>query len=431
VNGRPPRVAVALYLALGFLARLPSAASLAQPPNDGDAVQYETLGWKIASGAGYTSSEHLSLLFARPGEPTAMRTPGLPLFAAGPYVLFGRRPEVVRLLLVAFNAAGVGLLFALAWRRYGTRVAHLSALVWAVWPSAIVTYFASHSFCAESLAVPLLLVGLWAFDRGDGRPSALIAGLAFGWMLLARSYLIAFVPFALVLVGLFTPSRLRRLLFVLAISAIPCLAWATRNIVVMKAPVLLSTQLGNQLWLANNRGARGSWDGNWLTSPQLAQLLAEHPEIVESSEPVKSRIFTRAAWRDVRDGGLSRFAWLESRKLALFLWPRDVTYGTFWWLIPVLLAFPAGVRAASKRPHDALSLLLLAFVAGNVLVTLVFFHDSRFRFTVEPAMVLLAAVGANAAAMEIARHRRGTRYRDSMSPSTEKTRAATNNAIPM
>jgi hypothetical protein len=403
VNGPPPRVAVALLLALGFLSRLPSASSLAQPPNDGDPVQYEMLGWKIASGAGYTSSEHQSLLFASPGEPTAMRTPGLPLFAALPYVVFGRRPELVRLLLVAFNAAGVGLLFVLAWRRYGSQVAYPSALLWAVWPSAIVTYFASSSFCAESLAVPLLLVGLWAFDRGDGHLSALVAGLAFGWMFLTRSYLIAFVPFAVTLFGLFTPSRLRRLLVVLAISTIPCLAWTTRNTIVMKAPVFLSTQLGNHLWLANNRGARGSWDGNWLTSPQLAQLLAEHPEIVTSSEPVKSRIFTRAAWRDVRAGGLSRLAWLESRKLALFLWPRDVTYGTFWWLIPVLLAFPAGVRAVLKPPHDALSLLLLALVGGNVLVTLFFFHDSRSRFTVEPAMMLLAVVGAKSVALEIAR----------------------------
>ena len=405
MNDRPPRAAVALFVALGFFSRLPPPSSLAQPPDDGDPLQYETLGWKIASGAGYTSSERLTLLFAPPGEPTAMRTPGLPLFTAVPYFVIGRQPAVVRLLLVALNAASVGLLFALAWRRYGREVAYLAALIWALWPTAIVTYFASHSFRAESLAVPLLLLGLWAFDRDDGPRSAALAGLAFGWMFLTRSYLIAFVPFALALFARFTPSRLRRLVVVLAISAIPCLAWTARNLAVMKAPVL-STQLGNQLWLANNRGARGSWDGNWLTSPQLAQLLAAHSDLVTASEPMKSRIFTRAAWQDVRDGGIRRLAWLESRKLALFLWPRDVTYGTFWWLVPVLLALPVGVRAALKRPHDALSLLLLAFVAGTALVTLVFFHDSRTRFTAEPALILLAVLGSKSAVMEIARRRK-------------------------
>jgi hypothetical protein len=121
---------------------------------------------------------------------------------------------------------------------------------------------------------------------------------------------------------------------------------------------------------------------------------------------VKSHIFTRAAWQDVRDGGIRRLAWLESRKLALFLWPRDVTYGSFWWLVPVLLALPVGVRAALRRPHEALSLLLVAFVAGTVLVTLVFFHDSRTRFTAEPALILLAVLGSKSAVMELARRRK-------------------------
>jgi len=39
-------------------------------------------------------------------------------------------------------------------------------------------------------------------------------------------------------------------------------------------------------------------------------------------------------------------------------------------------------------------------------VTLVFFHDSRTRFTAEPALILLAVLGSKSAVMEIARRRK-------------------------
>jgi hypothetical protein len=438
VNSSPPRYLSALVFVVAFVFRMPSASSLAEWPA-GDGVEYEALAWNIASSGRYVSSEDTPVLIARRGDPTAMRTPGLPGFAAVPYRLWGRRPALVRLLLVTANAGAAALLLSMAWAAYGAAVASAAALVWACWPTARVTYFASHAFQAEGLAVPLFIAACWAFQRSHRPPGAVAAGLALGWMFLTRGHLIGIVPPALILFVFFAREHLGRLVAVLAIAAVPCAAWTVRNLVVMRAPILQSTQLGCGLWLGNNASARGSWDGNWLTSSALARVLAEYPELLESAEPVKSRLLAAAAWRDVRSGGWRHLAWLEARKLTLFFWPVEASYGVLWWLIPVLIGLPIGVFVAVAEYKDPLSLLLVASVLGAILITMVFFHDSRYRYSVEPAMVVLSALGWRRAAARWPWRRRegaaqggsgGATSPISMMLRTAKTSRATNTAIP-
>lgn len=388
---------VGVWIGIGVLAFVCRAQHLftsADEALSGDAIHYEDLAWKIANGWGYTSMDDEPMLYAPRGEPTAFRTPGLPLFAAAAYVAVGRRPAVVRTLLVLLNVAGALALFAFA-LQYGRRAALIAGITWAAWPGSSRTYWSSDAFLAESLAVPLLLLGVWGLTAFASRASLLLAGLSIGCALLTRSYLLFFLPTAVVVTGVMTRGdyrRLWRLGLATGISVLPLVPWALRNFAVFGEFIPLSTQAGCSLWVGNNRDARGSGDSRWQNSWRLAALKEREPRLVSVAEPEKSRIYLRATRDEIEAGGLAWYAWLIARKGVLFFVPLDGTYGLLWWLVPVILLLPFGVITLLRAPPSDATTLTLAAVLSVLLAVLINYHDSRYRYSAEPFMVLLAAI---------------------------------------
>src|SRR5262249_32114683 len=122
------------------------------------------------------------------GTPTAVRSPGLPVFLAFIYSLVGVRPQAARLILVLLNAAAAGLLFAAARKAWGTATAAPLTAAWTFWPVSVHKLYYIDSLLSETLAIPLIILALWALTRESTR-AAVLAGFALGCAILTRSHL--------------------------------------------------------------------------------------------------------------------------------------------------------------------------------------------------------------------------------------------------
>ena len=138
-----------------------------------------------------------------------------------------------------------------------------------------------------------------------------MSGALLGLALLTRGHLLPVVP-ALVLAAVVWRSRLQRdagrLIAVALCAVLPIAMWSLRNCLQVGS-LSLSTQSGNAFWLGNNGDARGSWPGNWRSSPELGRLLHAHPELIGAPEPVKSDIYTQAAIAGIRTRGIRHFVY--------------------------------------------------------------------------------------------------------------------------
>lgn len=421
---------VMILIVVFIVALLPRAARLWQgraAPLDGDAIEYESLGRSLADGHGYHSRGGHPMVVASGPQPTAFRTPTLPLFIAAHYKLLAGVPGLPaeqlvlapRLTLVLLNALAAALLYA-ALRRRSMRtrrapldqgddqgdapaVPLLAALLFALWPESLVSFYQNDLLLAESLALPLLVLVLLCYGRGGA--ALIVAGLALGAVILLRAYLILLPPLlCLVALGLRRRDLLRRALIVGALAALLVAPWSYRNLRVFGRLVPLSTQQGVSLWYGWNEGARGSWSALWYKEAPFLRLLARHPQLPALPEPQRSAVFAAAAREAVaRRGALGNLK-LLLRKWALYASPKDV-YG---WHPSLLLGLPLALlgglrrlrrlglapgqraRPAALCPEDQ---LLLALAANSLLVVGLIFMDQRFRYIALPATLTFAAEG--------------------------------------
>jgi hypothetical protein len=271
----------------------------------------------------------------------------------------------------------------------------LAGLLWALWPGALFTFYDSSELLTENVAIPALLLALWARQRSRAA-GAIVAGLLTGIAILARPYLLLLLPALAVLEIVLRRASLRAwvggsMLFAL-FALVPPSLWMWRNRVVFADGLFLSTQQGYGLWLGNHEGARGSWNGHWDELPAMDLVRAHHPDLSTVPEPVKSRIFLQEALGATRRRGPGGNAVLIARKAALFLWPFDTVEGFHWWLA---LAFPLaafGVAVSLRAPPDDVMVFLYAWLVAIGATTLVFYHDVRLRYCAEPVLVAFAAI---------------------------------------
>jgi len=380
-----------------FVRWLGLPASPAAIPLRVDAIEYEALAFRLSSGHGFTSVMDDPRLYAPLGQPTAFRTPGLPLYGALVYELTGRRPDLVAWSLALVDALAAAALFLSARAVFGPGVGWIAGLAWAIWPDVLRrARDPAEWWLAESLSVPLVIFALAAL----GLPcrleiKAALSGILLGASLLARPHPAPMLPLALGVGLLLARGRRRTIaawLLLVALAALPSLAWAARN----RARVGLfsvSSQAGVALWVGNNETARGSSRGGWWESPELRALAERHPELLTAGEGTKSQIYTHEALASVRRHGLARFLWLESRKLALFFYPVDADWGFLPGVAASLALAPLGLAAFWRRRERMETTFLATLAAGALSTTLICFYETRYRFAAMPAFVILGALG--------------------------------------
>lgn len=378
-----------------------------QPVGLHDPTFYTVFAEEIARGNGYRLPD---------GQPTAYYPVGYPAVLGALFWLAdhsplpdGRMGLVVGLNL-ACAASSLVLVFLIGRRLFDQRVALLAAGIMAVFPNLV---FHAALALTETLFITLALLAVLVLvsTPWERRPlGALVGfGLLVGLSALVRPPSLLFLP-VLALVGWWGAGwgwrAVGRSVLVAGLAAVAVIApWTLRNAVVMTSPVIISTNMGDNLCIGNNPEATGAFqmppsclDGyDHLERPEyelrrdaegrrkgLEHILGQPADQLRL---VPLRLFH--TFKDDTDGlhaaesyGADPFI-PPFRRSILEAVANAVFFAT---LLTAMAAMPWLLRG-----RDPGRLLLLLSAVSLVLPPLVFFGDVRFHVPMIPFQVLAAA----------------------------------------
>jgi len=350
-----------------------------------------------------------------------LRPPGYPYFLAGVYAVTGGSPLAPRVLQMALGLASALLAWWIGRRWLGPAV----GLAWCAlmvlwWP---LVYFEGELH-APALLIFLLLLLIRLLASWSGSPGvarALAAGLVLGAAALVRPNVLLFAPLALVWMLWLAYRREERFLpsgIALAVAVLAAIAPAAiRNARVAGDFVLVSSNLGINLYIGNNERATGFVAASLPPHGEF-ETCYDYPDVARSVErelgrPLKdsevSAYFARKALDFARENP-ARFLALLARKAALFWGPDEISHNkvlalerehsrVLRWLpgsFPLLVSgaiVGLVLMAAFARRRWPLAVLALSMIALWFLSVLPFFAASRYRAPILPLLMLFVAIG--------------------------------------
>ncbi len=370
-------------LLVAFGLRLIGAVRAAPPAKD--AAEYHRLAGHMVAGRGFSAD----------GEsPTAYRPPGYPAFLAA-IQAGGGGPLAVGVVESLLGALTCVLLYRLGCRLDRPATGVGAAALWAVNPLAFDSYYAAGSLNSETLASFLLLVVLhclWVAFETPAVWRSWLAGVALGGAILTKSSLLP-LPLFLMPMWLVQAWRQRSLTPIAmgVATAVGCAAvvlpWTVRNLQILGAPVVVSTNGGITFYRSNNPVSDG---GHTYPAGGLDQF-------VDCTEVERSARLHAEGMRFLADHP-EKIPWLVYRKIRLLMDPfyestlwggRRTVNAWFVLLAPVaMIGFFASIRR-----KDRWTLLGTCALIELIFVTAVFHGYARYRFPYEPLLALWAAGG--------------------------------------
>ncbi len=411
LRSRPELPWLAVILALAAALRIAWVVYAARPPQElHDPTFYFIYAQQIAGGNGFRLLD---------GAATAYYPVGYPATLGAVFALVNHTPIPDNFVLatgyfqVFLGVATVALAYEVGRRLFSPAVGLVAGLWLALFPNLIyhtTTYLSETLFNFLVLAALALLFWTDWRKEGLGRGRLVAFAIVLGLSALVRPISLLFLPLLLV-AWLIAGFGWRRSLayggLVLGVTAAVIAPWAVRNAVVMRAPVIISTNFGDDLCMGHYPGARGSFalpDYCFADEPYVGLGHAEF-------EVRRNKDNTRKAIEFALENPRTELK-LLSRK-AFYTWEHDhdgiwaaESYGDDLFLEPdvraalsrvaniyFFLTISAGglgliALMASRDPRRIFFLLALLALAG---VPLVFFGDARFHV---PATALLVAPAA-------------------------------------
>jgi hypothetical protein len=309
----PVRTPLSLLLVAGVLAQ-GMVAVLTQPAANSDGAVYLLLSEKLANGLPYLDHDGHH----------AFWPPGLPLFMAPFVKLFGAGLVAIAMANIVLYAIGAVSAWHLGARLSGPRAALLSAFLFTLWPSRLLTAAVASK---ENMTIAAVLAGTALCVQGLGTSQTrkaiglvIAAGLAFGCAALAQPGLLLFVLLAPLAYRHFAGKRP---LVYLGYCAVMCICtalalapWQLRNCAVFHGQFCgVSTNGGSVFYRANNPLATGEWTAE-----------GEIP-ITQLPELEQNRLGFELGKRWIVEHP-RQFVALAVRKLQLLM--RDDRYGAYW-----------------------------------------------------------------------------------------------------
>jgi hypothetical protein len=384
-----------LLIGLFLLALVPRLALLAARSGDLEFWEYETLARNIAAGDGYVIRRfgHLTLAFG---------DGNLYSFLAGAlYALVGHSPTTLGVLQAVLAALAVPVIFALAERPLGARVAALGAVLAALHPGLLAYTLKLHPLGLDVLL--LALVVYWSTREHWTRGGALQTGLTLGLNLMTRPTFFLAGLAALSVRWLARRASLRQLVAVTLIGVAIGAPWVARNWLYVGRPLLMSTSL-EDVWKGNNPLSSGSGylaPGESIFDAAPVEL---RDRIWHADELQLNDMFASETASFIREQP-EQFASLFARKFAYFWWfPQavGVLYPASWLAAYqayalLMYAFAAVGMVGIVRHGSPAARRLLAMLAA-VGLTLAVVHalayvEGRHRWGLEPLLLLLTARG--------------------------------------
>jgi 4-amino-4-deoxy-L-arabinose transferase-like glycosyltransferase len=407
---------LALAVRLAFVAATPNYVPIH------DDHDYDRLACGIVVGAGYAAvgpATTPSSCGSAPADPrpTAFRAPLWPATLAGVYAvtdpLTSDRWLAGRIANALLGTAAVALMGLIATRLWGRRPGLLALGLGAV---CLPLVMIGLSLLTETLFVLFELGAVAAAVMAAGSAHrvrwALAAGLLVGAASLTRTNgIVLLVPLVWALWG---PSprwswrALTPVAVLVAATAVVIAPWTIRNARAMDAFVPVSTETGSALAGTYNHTAQTAppnprtWHWPRLV-PELQPALRK-----PMTEPERQRQLAEIAWNYVKDHPAAPLASVATNTARFFglsgprWWrysastidvPETVADAAFGWLALTAPLVLIGIVAAWRRggPGWLWLVPVLLLLSAAVVV-----GETRFRAPVDPFLVLLAALGADA-----------------------------------
>ena len=357
----------------------------------------------IASGQGFSSP----LRFVDTG-PTVWFTPIFPYIVAGIFRIWGVFSDLSRIVIITMNSAFAALtvipIYGIAERCFRKTVAVGAAWCWVFLPTAVM--FPITWIWDTAMAALFLALIFWAtLAIRDAKTSWAWAGYGASWAIgvLINPSLLSVFPF---LFGWAVWESRRDSARWLKFSAATLLVfiiglapWTVRNYLVFGKFIALRSNLGLELWLGNNPNVADTWDQSLHPNDDRKEAdkykrMGEMPYMEEKQH--EALAFMRTHPMDTLNHTWRRFVenWLAVTDSPADLWNGAPLYAkafiiqNFLFSIFTMLGALFAYRS-SRRNAFPLVMVILVF-------PLIFYvtHSSlRYRFPMDPIMMVLAAYG--------------------------------------
>ena len=348
--------------------------------------------------------------------PTAWMMPGYPYLLALIFKIFGTysvSSAIIALLLDCLaSALTIAPIFSITNRLFDRKAAFAAAALFCFYPPAI--WHAAGRIWDTTLFTMMSLFFL-NFLMVNGKRwtinTALLAGLFFGIIALFKVIILAFYPFVLIQI-LFQKSmllkvRLQQIGLMTIMTLVVLSPWVWRNYLIFGQP-LLRSNFGLELKLGNSSG----WEA-YMQIHGRGKIEMHHP-IIQKKELEKYRklgelAYTAACKKEALafiGNHPHDFIQLTMQRI-LYFWIRDLdlskgiegyfgirskksAFTTLIYILPLPFMLSGIVIAfREKRPAGVLVSYLILFP----LVYYITHVRQRYRFPVEPVMLIFAAGG--------------------------------------
>lgn len=291
-NSRTNRIAVSILVA-SLLVRL-SVAILANANDPSAFLGGDSVGYENAAKALYRTG-HFAYVPEEPQVPNIVRTPGYPAFIAIVYALVGENRVAVIALQVVLSVASAFLVYLIANKVCGSKVALLSLVLFSLDPNS---FYLSLLLMSETLftfiALLALLVGIdLIYKESRLQFHAVALGTLLGLGTLIRPIIYYFpllVSVGFVFFGLWSkwqPIRLARLIFVFSLPYLILIgSWQMRNYLVA-GTTEISSVAGQNLLFYHGANIIARRDG--ISIEEARQRI---------NDSVRHKEFTPATWND-------------------------------------------------------------------------------------------------------------------------------------
>ena len=358
--------------------------------------------------------------YARPDGATAYYPIGYSGALAAVFALVKYTPIPANLVLataffqVFLGVATVALVYEVARRLFSVAVALVAALWLALFPNLIyhtATFLTETLFNFLVILALLVLISVRWREKRIGWVRLVLFALVLGLAALVRPVALLFLPL-LPIVWLVSGFGWRKTLanagVIVGVTAAVLAPWTVRNFVVMDAPIIISTNLGDNLCIGHHEGAPGSFAVPWVCFSNEQYAGFDRPEFETKrnsdntrkaltfarNNPVEElKLLSRKAyhtWRHDHDGLVA----VESYGDDLFL-PSNVRRGLvrladIYFYITISIG-GLGLVGLVLPPTDGRRLFFLLALLALAGIPLVFFGDPRFHVPVVPLLVVAAA----------------------------------------
>jgi Dolichyl-phosphate-mannose-protein mannosyltransferase len=372
-----------------------------------DPTLYLFFGGQISNGEGYVDLG---------GGPTAYYPVGYPATLGGLFWLLKHTPipddfeMAAGVLNLVLGTATVALLFDVGRRLFDNRVGLVSAAVLAVFPNLV---FHTAVALTETLFNFLVMAALLVLVSASWRRHHLgwrrlaVFGALLALSALVRPISLFFLPVLFVvwvLAGWGWRPALRQVGVACIATAVVIAPWTIRNIFVMDAPVVISTNIGDNLCMSRTPDATGGFLLDAECFQGYENLERPEYETRRNNEAIRKAaefavehpldelrlMFWRAYYTIQNDhDGLDAAESYHRNPFIPDRW-RDVlaTLADAYFFVTLVLAVLA-IRAFWRDPKRRFFLLAMASMAVQPLI---FFGDVRFHVPVLPFLALGTAV---------------------------------------